>query len=304
MKLLLKKIKPLKNAYDQARKRAIENALYEQGLWPLYEDLRDSGIDITCQYTSTLVDTPYLQAKVRGLHAFQMRLIYDCLFNYEIYCLFNLFNYDILEGARSANYLDIGDSAGTHYQYLKLKETDGWPKVDGYVSVNVDQEAIRRITAIIGITAVEGDAEDDDVLDYIPFSEKGRIILMFETLEHIENPIRLLKSLSKRSDLKAFILTVPYVRRSRVVLDPKLGDEKEDIHVFELCPGDWKRVFAHCGWEVIEEETYWQYLRGSYRQGIQRTLLRAFLRPLRAAYWRYFDFEGFWGVVLIPKKGG
>jgi hypothetical protein len=58
------------------------------------------------------------------------------------------------------------------------------------------------------------------------------------------------------------------------------------VHIFELSPEDWKPLLLHSGWRVVHQETYFQYPR-----------LPLLERPL-AWFWRWYDYEGFWGVIL------
>jgi len=90
--------------------------------------------------------------------------------------------------------------------------------------------------------------------------------------------------------MKRFVITVPYLKNSRVGLHyikSKIREEKcaENLHIFELNPEDWNAMFAFAGWRVVKQVIYKQYPRFS---------------PLwlMKFFWRRFDFEGFYGVVL------
>src|SRR3990167_4669052 len=86
---------------------SLRAALREQGLWSMYRYLEGVVPDITDQYTTFRVDTDYLRLKVRALHAFQMSLVRAAL---------------NIRGSRqepTSYVVDIGDSAGTHTQYLR-----------------------------------------------------------------------------------------------------------------------------------------------------------------------------------------
>jgi hypothetical protein len=116
------------------------------------------------------------------------------------------------------------------------------------------------------------------------------VFLLFETLEHLPDPFNFLHDLAEKSSCKALVLTVPYVRRSRLGLHhirqdirAKVGAER--VHLLELSPEDLRLLFAHTGWRVRTERIYLQYPR---------------FGPLRAtkAAWRRYDFEGFYGAVL------
>jgi hypothetical protein len=52
-----------------------------------------------------------------------------------------------------------------------------------------------------------------------------------------------------------------------------------------LSPTDWKLLFQHAGWQVVNEAIYRQYPFWS---------VWLLLKPL----WKKLDFEGFYGVLL------
>ena len=88
----------------------------------------------------------------------------------------------------------------------------------------------------------------------------------------------------------SFIFTVPYTTKSRVgfhhLKGKNAGTNREDLHIFELCPEDWKLIFKHFGWKPIKEEIYYQYPKNSV------------LSPLYKMIWEYIDFGGFYGAIL------
>ena len=99
-----------------------------------------------------------------------------------------------------------------------------------------------------------------------------------------------LYKLSTKTRGKLFVLRVPYLKTSRVVLRyirslNKKISTAENTHIFELFPEDWKLLFRFTGWHVMFEKSYLQYPR--------RHCLR-FTQP----YWRKFDFESFYGIIL------
>jgi len=218
--------------------------------------------DITDQYSSFKVDTPFLRLKVRGLHAFQMSLVKIAL------------------GAHQRpphDVVDIGDSSGTHTQYLRQYCQDLSIRVPTCWSVNWDPEAVRKIRSK-GLDArlqniERPDTDEEDCL-------WADVAMCFETLEHLENPIAFLTALN----VKTLIITVPYVHKSRVGLDSKTG--LENTHVFELSPEDWTKIFLFTGWDLHNSRIYRQYPSWW---------------PLIGRWWKRNDFEGFWGVVLIKE---
>lgn len=243
---------------------SLEAALREQGLSDLVGTLRSAVPDISRQYSTFAVDSPYLELKVRGQHAFQVRLALAGMSNV------------------AGPVVDVGDSSGTHIRYLKALGEPG----RRYLSVNLDAAAVRKVQSA-GLEAVQARAEELG-----PRGIDAAVFLCFETLEHLPDPSGFLHSLATKTAARRLVLTVPYVERSRVGLHHiRAGLKKsvtaEQVHLFELCPEDLRLLFRHCGWSVAHEEVYLQYPRRSWRR---------LLKPA----WKQRDFEGFYGAVLEP----
>ena len=152
------------------------------------------------------------------------------------------------------------------------------------VSVNLDTNAIKKIKEK-GLEAIHSKAEELSKYNINP-----DLFMSYQTVEHLNSPITFLKSISQNSNCEYFLLTVPYILNSRIGLEHirEKSENKvhaENIHIFELCPKDWKLLFKHSGWEVVKEKIYYQYPR---------------MHPLRILKntWAKYDFEGFYGVLL------
>jgi 2-polyprenyl-3-methyl-5-hydroxy-6-metoxy-1,4-benzoquinol methylase len=244
-------------------------ALREQGLWELCDQLGQIIPDLKKQYTSFELDSDYLLLNVRALHAFQVALVNQTI---ESIC----------KPERGVLLMDIGDSAGTHVQYIKELHKD---KELQCISLNVDEEAVRKIRKK-GLQAVHARAEEMTGQGF-----NADIFVAFEMLEHLPNPIQFLKSLSYRTACQALVITVPYVRQSRVGLHHLRNGlsrpcNPENTHIFELCPSDWRLLFMHAGWAIKQDRVYWQYPRHN---------LFRFMKTV----WRTIDYEGFWGAILV-----
>jgi len=264
----------LKRLHDSLRVWSLRAALKKQDLWGWYLLLEDIVPDISDQYSGTELNTEYLKVNVRGMHAFQVLTLCKVLGIglSEISC----YNNDLGGLKGDLKIVDIGDSSGTHCLYTK-----GICDKINYLSINVDANAVEKIKDK-GLKAIRCSAET--------FSrsfpeEEFDIVLLFEVLEHLENPVKVLKQLSLCTD--KIVLTVPFVRKkSRVGLHHLRSGRgeasSEDIHLFELCPDDWKLLFQYSGWKVLYEDIYYQYPF-------------FFLKWL----WTWNDFEGFYGAVLV-----
>ena len=82
------------------------------------------------------------------------------------------------------------------------------------------------------------------------------IFISFETLEHFMDPISFLKRIAGIPRLKYFIITIPFVRKSRVGLEfikkeIKREFHAENTHIFEFSPQDWNLIFKFSGWEIF-----------------------------------------------------
>lgn len=244
---------------------SIRSAAKEQGLAGIIDRITKIVPDISGQYSSRKLDSEYLVTKVRAQHAFQMSLVGRVIGEFTDPVM-----------------VDIGDSSGTHLQYIKGMH----PEKSGLrcLSVNLDEEAVNRIKAG-GLEAVKARAED------VPkYNIDADIFLSFQMLEHMMDPCNFLHGLSAGTSARYMVITVPYLRNSRVGLHhvrdgSDLKACAENTHIFELNPEDWKLIALHSGWRVYYDEIYLQYPRfGLFRAA--------------APMWRRFDFEGFYGMIL------
>lgn len=258
---------------EPLRIRSIRTAVREQKLLAVYSQLTEIVPDITYQYPSFDLETDYVKTKVRAQHSFQIALASEAL--------------QLIDSSPEDTVIivDIGDSSGTHLQYIKGLHQD---REICSLSINIDSEAVRRIKEK-GMKAICARAEDLAAL-----SIEADIFLSFQMLEHLTDPVRFLHSLSE-INCKAFVVTIPYLACSRVGLHHIRQNEKRDTnpettHIFELSPEDWRLIFKHSGWAIQAEKVYWQYPRKSP------------LRFLLRKYWKWCDYEGFYGAILTPDK--
>jgi hypothetical protein len=264
----------LQRLLAQMQCASIRSAAREQNLDQLSKQLVEIVPDLTSQYTTFKIDNEYFKVKVRTLHAFQIDLVIKAI------------NYILPK--ESLYVVDIGDSSGTHLMYLNtILKND--IRIDSRnlkcLSVNLDPIAVEKINSK-GIEAALCRAEDL----YENYKIKADLIISFEMLEHLYDPVKFLNSLSEKSVSEYFVLTVPYLSQSRVGLHHiRHGQNSvvypENTHIFELSPNDWKLIFQHAGWKVVDEAIYRQYPFWSAWM---------LLKPI----WKKLDFEGFYGVIL------
>ena len=259
-----------KRLSQRFNKWSIRLALRENGFSSLVGKLRKIVPDISHQESSEKdVFNDYWEIKRRALQAFQCDLMLMVLG---------------LLRSEKLTVVDIGDSAGTHMLYLKELAKDKFD-IDT-ISVNLDHRAIEKIKAR-GLEAKLCRAEDLDLGE-----KKIDLFISFEMVEHLHNPAIFFRRLAKRSKCNKLVITVPYMKKSRVGLhNIRSGSEKilfaEEEHIFELSPEDWALLMLHSGWRVVNSKIYCQYPRKL-----------PVISQILAFYWRKTDFEGFWGVVL------
>lgn len=185
----------LQRLLAQMQCASIRSAAREQNLDRLSKRLAEIVPDLTSQYTTFKIDNDYLQVKVRTLHAFQIDLVIKAI--------------DYILPKESLFLVDIGDSSGTHLIYLNaiLKNDVRFAARNlKCLSVNLDPIAVERI-ASKGIEAVLCRAEDL----YENYKIKADLILSFEMLEHLYDPVSFLNILSEQSVSEYFALTIPYL---------------------------------------------------------------------------------------------
>jgi len=262
-----------KEFYQRIASWSIASALPQNSFSGLVHTLKQIVPDISKQYSRENPEyNAYWELKTRAMHAFQCALMLEAVNDFY---------------SNKLIVVDIGDSAGTHMLYLKELAKDRFPVET--VSINLDHRAVDKIRSR-GLSALVKRAEDIE-----PEDVGGEVDLFtsFEMIEHLHNPAIFLRRLARKTSCKRMLVTVPYVKQSRVGLHHIRNQMKdvifaEDEHIFELNPEDWTLLFLHSGWRVISSRIYYQYPR---RWPIVSTILKTF--------WKTIDFEGFWGALLI-----
>lgn len=260
---------------------SMRSAAKEQNLEKLSQELSDIVPDLTDQYTTFKIDNEYSCIKTRIQHAFQISMALKAI---------KLI--DISPQKEAFTIVDIGDSSGTHLTYLRdiLKnDQDRSIKKIDFMSVNLDPIAVEKIKGK-EFNAKLCRAEDL----HEKYKVKADLLISFQMLEHLYDPISFLDSISKNKVSDYFVVTVPYLAQSRIGLYHIRQNENRDVfpentHIFELSPDDWKLIFRHSGWRVIDEMIYRQYPQ------------KSFLRLMKH-FWKYLDFEGFYGAVLVRDR--
>ena len=271
----------LKRLYFATANLALDSANRQAGRNQLIETLKNIVPDLSEQYTTWKIENQesFDAKKIRSIHAFQVDLVLSSLDA-------------IVKSNKSEKFtiVDIGDSAGSHARYLsKLSKSLG--RELRILSVNIDQDAVDRIKKSGG-QAIRAKAEEvhksEELYQHVD------MFISFQMLEHLLNPALFMHNIAEQTNTNHFVITVPYVRTSRVGLKylrrpdhvTKFGViNAENTHIFELSPEDWKLLLRFSGWRVAQERKFLMYP--------EKSLLYFFRFLLRR-----FDFEGFLGLVL------
>lgn len=249
---------------------SIRRSLAQQRLDRLVPRLREIEPDLSRQeLTEQDVYNEYWELKRRGLQSFQCGLMLEALKQLP---------------DRKLTVVDIGDSAGTHMLYLTelARQTHQLETI----GVNLDPGAIEKIRAR-GQRAILCRAEDLDLGE-----QSVDLFTSFQMVEHLHNPSIFFRRLAKKSACTTMLLTVPYLKNSRVGLHtvrnrsvrPVVAEEE---HIFELSPQDWELLLLHSGWRITASTIYYQYPCGI-----------PLVSRLLGWFWRQTDYEGFWGAIL------
>ena len=256
---------------------SLNSASKEQGLTDLKVKLEKIIPDLSEQYTSFKIEGDYIVNKLRSLHAFQIKLAQEAISMLET------------EKQKNSTLVDIGDSSGAHLRYLQNLAGSGNIRA---ISVNLDPVAVEKVREK-GFEAIESRAEL--LHEHPDFEGNADIFLSYEMVEHLLDPTRFLHAMATKSECDYFVVTIPYLHRSRVGLHHIRNIDKpqdracnaETTHIFELSPDDWDLLFRFSGWKIVKSVRYTQYPKN-------RLNPISILRYL----WRRFDFDGFYGVIL------
>lgn len=124
---------------------------------------------------------------------------------------------------------DLGDSNGI---FLRSCQKDG-------VSVNISDPAVKSLHGR-GMETVMADIE------FLPFKDNSiHTIFLFETLEHLPNPITLLDEISRVCS-DTLIVSIPFVEKTKI--HPYNYDPTRPIyqhHIFEFNRDDFLTIITH-----------------------------------------------------------
>ncbi len=124
---------------------------------------------------------------------------------------------------------DLGDSNGI---FLRMMGKNG-------VSVNISDPTVKALHDK-GLDIIKAD------IQYLPFKTNSlETVFLFQTLEHVPNPIMLLQEIARvcKGEL---ILSIPYVSKTNVhgyFYNPDIPPHQQ--HIFEFNPEDFDKILTH-----------------------------------------------------------
>jgi 2-polyprenyl-3-methyl-5-hydroxy-6-metoxy-1,4-benzoquinol methylase len=267
--LIIKKIrKPIHHFVKACSYRAVYKAVNDnKELQKIWNKSFEHFPDFYDHFTNP-VDDKETEARIRHL------VVNEALFVKEILDVISL---------KKISYADIGDSDGSvrillsDYFSSEQLETTG---------INLQIKAVEKIRKL-GLNAICADA-----MDLGEQNIKYDIVSLFETLEHLKDPIGFLTKIHPIVKNK-LIISVPYAMNSKIrlqYLEQNWPSDKkatiENQHIFELAPTDWGKIFKFTGWKISHQKVVKPFPNFS--------LYRLLLQP----YWRYISYDGFWFVAL------
>jgi hypothetical protein len=136
------------------------------------------------------------------------------------------------------SFLDLGDPSGI---FLKSLGKDG-------ISANISRDAVNNCR-INGMDAIQCD------LNHLPFRDSAiDHIFLFQTLEHMADPISVLKKLHSISG-KSLTISIPHVKKTlihRYNYQPHWRIYEH--HIFEFSDEDVKKIITHSGFTLEKME--------------------------------------------------
>jgi len=136
---------------------------------------------------------------------------------------------------RNASFLDAGDPDRIVLRSIGSKRG---------VSLNIVDDCVKQIKNVGGFP-VKGD------IQMMPFHDKSfDYVLCFETLEHLENPVRGLKELSRVCAKKVFV-SIPWVEKTQIHGREHTHSEPAgQTHIFEFNQKDFSKIVARTDLEI------------------------------------------------------
>ncbi|MDD1659600.1 MAG: class I SAM-dependent methyltransferase [Methanomicrobiales archaeon] len=149
-----------------------------------------------------------------------------------------LFIQKVIPRWREKTMADLGDSNGI---FLKALAKTG-------ISLNISETAVKSIYNK-NIDVIRADVE------CLPFrADSVDVVLLFETFEHVPNPILLMHEIG-RICRDSLILSIPSVSKTSIY--PSLYDSERPLHqhhIFEMNHIDFTKIISHTPFRIASDE--------------------------------------------------
>ena len=148
------------------------------------------------------------------------------------YSQWNFIN-SLTEIKKDSDVLELGSSIGGFYSFIKNKNKK-------YIGLELDKEAVRFSNNYFNTEAFL-----NTPIEKLKYESKFDYVFAFEVLEHLYNPIEVIKKINKflKKD-GIFCGTSPYPFYKNITPDK--------THLFVLHPDNWKRLFLLLGFKKVE----------------------------------------------------
>ena len=145
----------------------------------------------------------------------------------------------LAEDLEGTSILEVGDADGIILENLGKRG----------ISTNISSGAIKNIVRH-GIKAVQCD------IGQSPFKPKSfDIVMMFQTLEHLSDPINALNILAQLARKKV-IISVPKVPKTNILpAGYDLSSPQYRLHIFEFNDADFEKIVTHTPLKISRRET-------------------------------------------------
>lgn len=181
-----------------------------------------------------------------GLIVDRLNFIKNCLGDHDI---------------QHGTFLDVGDSDGIFLEALHKKG----------ISANISGEVVKILTKK-GYIAIRCDAEQ------LPF-RTGSVdyILFFAILEHVTNPIQVLKELNRVTRISAFV-SIASMKKTNIHKYMCFPDNPPfEQHVFEFSDQDFRKIVTHAGFTVDKSKIVSVFCPRKLRDKVRLGLFSIFI---------------------------
>jgi SAM-dependent methyltransferase len=172
-------------------------------------------------------------------------------FTWDMFCIqeTNLINF--VRTFATGDYeavVEIGATSDMFLKHIKARQKIG---------INVLDACVEQLNRQ-GITGLKTDGQKIPIED-----NEADLVICFETLEHVHNPISFLAELSRVTRNK-LLLSIPWVVNTNIrakwhgLTDPN-GQPDSEFHIFEFNEEDFRKVLSHTDFKVSEYQKLINY---------------------------------------------